>query len=151
MLLERIAIASDHAGRGLKDELKSYLSELGFEVEDMGTDSDDSVDYPDYGIPLAERVSRGEIPAGILICGTGVGMSILANKFDNVRAALVGDLTTARMAKEHNNANILVIGARVTEASLAKEMVKAWHEAVFEGGRHERRLDKIAEIEKRKV
>jgi RpiB/LacA/LacB family sugar-phosphate isomerase len=148
--VERIAIASDHAGRGLKDDLKAYLAELGFEVEDMGVDSDDSVDYPDYGIPLAERVSRAEIPAGILVCGTGVGMSILANKFDNVRAALVGDLDTARMAKEHNNANILVIGARVTAPALAKDIIKLWHEASFEGGRHQRRLDKITEIEKRR-
>jgi RpiB/LacA/LacB family sugar-phosphate isomerase len=148
--VEKIAIASDHAGRELKDDLKVYLAELGLEVEDMGVDKDESVDYPDYGIPLAERVSHGEIPAGILVCGTGVGMSILANKFDNVRAALVRDLVTARMAKEHNNANILVIGGRITDPALAKEMVKVWHEASFEGGRHQRRLDKIAEIEKRK-
>ncbi len=148
--MERIAIASDHAGRELKDELKAYLAEIGFEVDDMGVDSDDPVDYPDYGIPLAERVSSGDIPTGILVCGTGVGMSILANKFDNVRAALVGDLNTARMAKEHNNANILVIGGRTTGKALARDIVKVWHEASFEGGRHQRRLDKIAEIEKRK-
>ena len=148
--MERIAIASDHAGRELKDDLKEYFAEIGLEVEDMGVDSDGPVDYPDYGIPLAERVSRGDIPKGILVCGTGVGMSILANKFDNVRAALVCDLNTARMAKEHNNANILVIGGRITGPALAKEMVKVWHEASFEGGRHQRRLDKIAEIEKRK-
>ena len=148
--MKKIAIASDHAGRELKDDLKVYLAELGLEVEDMGVDSDESVDYPDYGIPLAERVSHGEISAGILVCGTGVGMSILANKFDNVRAALVGDLNTARMAKEHNNANILVIGGRTTGAELARDIVKVWHEASFEGGRHQRRLDKIAEIERRK-
>ncbi len=148
--MERIAIASDHAGRELKDDLKAYLAEIGFEVDDMGVDNDDSVDYPDYGIPLAERVSRGDIETGILVCGTGVGMSILANKFDNVRAALVGDLNTARMAKEHNNANILVIGGRTTGKALARDLVKVWHEASFEGGRHQRRLDKITEIEKRK-
>ena len=148
--MERIAIASDHAGRELKDDLKEYFAEIGLEVEDMGVDSDGPVDYPDYGIPLAERVSRGDIPKGILVCGTGVGMSILANKFDNVRAALVGDLNTARMAKEHNNANILVIGGRTTGAELARDIVKVWHEASFEGGRHQRRLDKITEIEKRK-
>ncbi len=148
--MERIAIASDHAGRELKEDLKAYLVEIGFEVDDMGVDNDDPVDYPDYGIPLAERVSSGDIPAGILVCGTGVGMSILANKFDNVRAALVGDLVTARMAKEHNNANILVIGARITDKTLARDIVKVWHEASFEGGRHQRRLDKIKEIEKRK-
>lgn len=146
--MSAIAIASDHAGRELKEEVKGLLGELGREFVDMGTDDDKSVDYPDYGIPLAEKVSKGELECGILVCGTGVGMSILANKFKGVRAALVNDVFTAQMAKEHNNANILVIGARVTDKGLAREIVKIWLTTEFAGGRHQRRLDKIEAIEK---
>ena len=145
---EKIAIASDHAGRELKDDLVEFLRTLGLDPVDMGTDADESVDYPDFGIPVAEAVSGGEYARGILVCGTGVGMSILANKFRGVRAALVSDIFTARMAKEHNNANILVIGGRVVGRDLAREMVRAWHEAEFAEGRHQRRLDKISDIEK---
>ena len=145
--MEKIAIASDHAGRELKDDLRDFLAASGVEVVDMGVDNDDSVDYPDYGSPVAERVSNGEIERGILVCGTGVGMSILANKFRGVRAALVSDVLTARMSKEHNNANILVIGGRIVGKGLAREMVKAWMDARFEGGRHQKRLDKITAIE----
>ncbi|MDO8427517.1 MAG: ribose 5-phosphate isomerase B [Deltaproteobacteria bacterium] len=147
--MERIAIASDHAGRELKEDLKEFLKVLGAEVMDMGVNNDTAVDYPDYGSPLAEKVSNGEVPKGILVCGTGIGMSILANKFKGVRAALVNDVYTARMAKEHNDANILVIGGRIAGKGLAREMTRAWLEAKFEGGRHQRRLDKITEIEKR--
>ncbi len=143
-----IAIASDHAGRELKEDLKELLLELGREFFDMGTEDDKSVDYPDYGIPLATKVSEGEFETGILVCGTGVGMSILANKFKGVRAALVNDVFTARMAKEHNNANILVIGGRITGKGLAREIVKTWLTTEFAGGRHQRRLDKISDIEK---
>ncbi len=143
-----IVIASDHAGRELKEDLKELLLELGREFFDMGPDDDKSVDYPDYGIPLARKVSNGDFELGILVCGTGVGMSILANKFKGVRAALVNDVFTAKMSKEHNNANILVIGGRVTGKGLAREIVKAWLTSEFEGGRHQRRLDKIDEIEK---
>lgn len=143
-----IAIASDHAGRELKEDLKELLLELGREFFDMGTEDDKSVDYPDYGIPLARKVSEGEFKTGILVCGTGVGMSILANKFNGVRAALVNEVFTARMAKEHNNANILVIGGRVTGKGLAREIVKTWLVTEFAGGRHQRRLDKITDIEK---
>ncbi|MFQ5464767.1 MAG: ribose 5-phosphate isomerase B [Thermodesulfobacteriota bacterium] len=142
-----IAIASDHAGREIKDEIKYYLEEAGVEVIDMGVNSDKSVDYPDYGMPVAEKVSRGQVPAGVLVCGTGIGMSILANKYRGVRAALVNDIYTARMAREHNDANILVIGGRVVGKGLAREIVRTWLETGFEGGRHQRRLDKIAEIE----
>ncbi len=145
--MELIAIASDHAGRELKEYLKAYLAERDLEVMDMGTDNDDSVDYPDYGIPLAEKVSAGVIKRGILVCGTGVGMSILANKFKGVRAALVSDTFTARMSREHNNSNIIVIGGRVTGKDLAKEIVKSWLDTPFEGGRHQRRLDKIMSLE----
>lgn len=145
---DRIAIASDHAGREIKDEIKDFLQGVGVDVVDLGVNSDDSVDYPDYGMPVAEKVSTGEIPSGILVCGTGIGMSILANKYKGVRAALVSDIYTARMAREHNDANILVIGGRMVGRGLARELVKTWLETRFEGGRHQRRLDKIAEIEK---
>lgn len=147
--MEEIAIASDHAGREMKDDLKEYLVSLGVDTVDMGVNNDASVDYPDYGIPVAEKVSKGEIPKGVLVCGTGIGMSILANKFPGVRAALVNDVYTARMAKEHNDANILVIGGRVAGKGLAREMIRVWLETRFEGGRHQRRLDKISEIEKK--
>ncbi|MDP2681856.1 MAG: ribose 5-phosphate isomerase B [Deltaproteobacteria bacterium] len=147
--MEKIAIASDHTGRELKEDIKVFLKELGIgNSVDMGSNGNESVDYPDYGIPVAEKVSRGELEKGILICGTGIGMSIVANKFPNVRAALVNDVYSARMAKEHNNANILVIGGRIAGKGLAREMVKTWLGAKFEGGRHQRRLDKIREIEK---
>lgn len=145
----KIAIASDHAGREMKEDLKAFLQSIGVEVVDMGVNDDKSVDYPDYGIPLADRVSKGEVPKGVLVCGTGIGMSILANKFKNVRAALVSDVFTARMAKEHNDANILVIGGRVVGKGLAREMLKTWIETRFEGGRHQTRLDKITELEKK--
>jgi len=146
--VERIAIASDHTGRELKEDIKAFLKESEIvNTVDMGSNGDESVDYPDYGIPVAEKVSRGEIEKGILICGTGIGMSIVANKFPNVRAALVNDIYSARMAKEHNNANILVIGGRIAGKGLAREMVRTWLATKFEGGRHQRRLDKISEIE----
>ena len=147
-MAERIAIASDHAGLELKEEIKRFLEGEGIEVVDMGTNDSKSVDYPDYGIPLARKVSSGEIDRGILICGTGIGMTIVANKFPGVRAALVSDIYMARMAKEHNDANILVIGGRVVGKGLAVEMVRAWLHSTFQGGRHQRRLDKIREIEK---
>ncbi|MBI5327826.1 MAG: ribose 5-phosphate isomerase B [Deltaproteobacteria bacterium] len=146
--METIAIASDHAGLELKEDIKIFLKEKGFDVLDMGTNGSESVDYPDYGIPVAERVSIGEIEKGILICGTGIGMSIVANKFSNVRAAIVNDVYSAKMAREHNDANILVIGGRIAGKGLAREMVKTWLEAKFEGGRHQKRLDKIKDIEK---
>ena len=146
--MEKIAIASDHAGAELKEDIKIFLKKRGCDVLDMGSSGNESVDYPDYGIPVAEKVSNGELKKAILICGTGIGMSIVANKFPNVRAALVNDVYAARMAKEHNDANILVIGGRIAGKGLAQEMVKTWLDAKFEGGRHQRRLDKIKEIEK---
>jgi len=143
-----IAIASDHGGFELKDDIKAFLKDMGMACTDLGTTNGESVDYPDFGMALARRVSDGEFERGILICGTGIGMSIVANKFPNVRAALVWDTFTARMAKEHNDANVLVIGGRTTEKGLAKEMVRSWLDARFEGGRHQQRLDKIRDIEK---
>lgn len=142
-----ILLGNDHGGLVLKEAIKALLNERGIPFEDCGTDSNDSVDYPDFGIKVARRVSITDGVSGILVCGTGIGMSIVANKFPRVRAALATDLFMARMAKEHNNANILVLGGRVLTPELAREMVAAWLDAAFEGGRHQGRLDKIAAIE----
>ncbi|MEI8355017.1 MAG: ribose 5-phosphate isomerase B [Deltaproteobacteria bacterium] len=143
-----IALASDHGGYELKRSIIELFAERGILVEDQGTDSGDSVDYPDFGKKVARMVSNGEAEKGILVCGTGIGMSIVANKFPGVRAALVVDNQMARLAKEHNNANILVLGGRTLDRETAKGMVAVWLDATFEGGRHQGRLDKIAELEK---
>ncbi len=142
-----ILIASDHGGLLLKDAVRDFLKERGLQVEDLGTDNGESVDYPDYGEKVARAVSRGEAEMGLLVCGTGIGMSIVANKFPRVRAALATDEFTARMSKEHNNANILVLGGRVLTPEQARRMVEVWLDARFEGGRHSKRLEKIALIE----
>ena len=142
-----IAVGSDHGGLSLKEAIKKLLAERGISFEDCGTDNGDSVDYPDFGEKVARQVSSGVAEKGILVCGTGIGMSIVANKFPHVRAALVTDPFMAQMAKEHNNANILVLGGRVLNESEAREMVAIWLDATFEGGRHQGRLDKIAVIE----
>jgi len=142
-----IVLGSDHGGLELKEEIKLLLTEMGIACEDLGTNGTASVDYPDFGEQVARRVSEGTAEKGILVCGTGIGMSIVANKLPRVRAALVTDEFMARMAKEHNNANVLVLGGRVLEVPKAKEMVRVWLEATFEGGRHQGRLDKIAALE----
>ncbi|MDZ4184249.1 MAG: ribose 5-phosphate isomerase B [Desulfuromonadales bacterium] len=142
-----IAIGSDHGGLQLKDAVRTYLVGRGFTVDDLGTNNEDSVDYPDFGAKVAEAVSRQVVKKGILICGTGIGMSITANKFPGIRAALVWDDFTAQMAKEHNDANILVLGGRVLSAEDACRMVGIWLDTAFAGGRHQGRLDKIALIE----
>ena len=142
-----IAIASDHGGLETKEEIKTFLQSAGHTVADLGTNNSESVDYPDFGIDLSKRVAAGEFENGILVCGTGIGMSIVANKVPGIRAALVGDIFSARMSKEHNNANVLVIGGRVTGKGLAIELVRTWLEAKFEGGRHQKRLDKITDLE----
>lgn len=149
MLSEKIAIGSDHAGLELKNMIKSLLSGLGIVAVDYGTGDVSSVDYPDFGEKVARAVSTGEIRRGILICGTGVGMSIVANKFPGVRAALCHDTFTARMSRLHNDSNILVLGSRVIKEETAEEIVRTWLETPFEGGRHERRIDKITTLEKR--
>jgi len=146
----QILLACDHGGFELKEELKAFLKSLGVEPIDMGTFNEDSVDYPDFGILAAERVSRGELEKGILICGTGIGMSIVANKFPKIRAALANDLYSSRCSREHNDANILIIGGRIVGKELAKEIVKVWLETPFAGGRHKRRLEKIEALEKEK-
>jgi len=143
-----IALASDHGGLCLKEVVKELLTERGIPFEDCGTENGESVDYPDYGEKVARKVAAGAAEKGILFCGTGIGMSIVANKFPHVRAALVTDPFMARMAKEHNNANILVLGGRVIGDDEAREMVATWLDATFEGGRHQGRLDKIAAIER---
>ena len=144
-----IVIGSDHGGLNLKAALTSYLQRRGCTVSDAGTDTGASVDYPDFGLKVAELVVAGTAELGVLICGTGIGMSIAANKVPGVRAALVTDVFMARMAKEHNNANILVLGGRVLDEQKACDLVGAWLDATFEGGRHQSRLDKITEIEKK--
>lgn len=144
-----IVIGSDHGGLALKTALNSYLNRRGFQVSDAGTNGDASVDYPDFGQKVAETVIAGDAELGILICGTGIGMSIAANKIPGIRAALVTDVFMARMAKEHNNANILVLGGRVLDEQKACDLVGAWLDATFEGGRHQMRLDKITALEKK--
>lgn len=144
-----IIIGSDHGGLTLKAALNSYLKRRGFDVVDAGTNGDASVDYPDFGQKVAESVIAGEAELGILICGTGIGMSIAANKIPGIRAALVTDVFMARMAREHNNANVLVLGGRVLDEQKACDLVGAWLDAAFEGGRHQLRLDKITALEKK--
>lgn len=147
----KLAIASDHGGHTLKQEIIQYLKAKNIDVEDLGNHGTESVDYPDYAIRVAELVSVGRVDGGILACGTGIGMSIVANKFKNVRAAVVTDEYTARMAKEHNNANVLCLGGRIRQPDEAKRLVSIWLETKFEGGRHERRLAKLTEIEKKNL
>lgn len=146
----RIAIGSDHRGIKVKDALKEYLEKKGFPVIDIGTyNSQESVDYPDFAAVVASKVSNGEVNLGILICGTGIGMSIVANKFFNVRAALIHNEETAKFSKLHNNANVLVLSGNELTSDDAKKYVDIWLSTSFEGGRHQKRLDKIVEIEER--
>lgn len=145
----KVAIGSDHAGVGLKEELICLLKEMGIDCKDMGTNGPASVDYPDFGERVADAVLRGEVDRGILICGTGIGMSIVANKFAGIRASLCNDLFSAKMSRLHNDANILVIGGRIVGAGLAREITKTWLETPFDGGRHSDRLKKIALIEEK--
>jgi RpiB/LacA/LacB family sugar-phosphate isomerase len=143
-----IAIGSDHGGVVLKTALVAYLRERGDEVADVGTIGDASVDYPAYGRAVAERVSRGEAARGILVCTTGIGMTIVANKFPGVRAALVSEALSARMAREHNDANVLVLGGGVVAPFHARELVRTFLETPFAGGRHQRRVDQITALER---
>ncbi|MFC1812556.1 ribose 5-phosphate isomerase B [Thermodesulfobacteriota bacterium] len=138
-----IIIGCDHAAYPLKEKIKAYLVEKGISVEDAGTHSEDSVDYSDFGIKVASKVSAGTFERGILICGTGIGMSMVANRFPRVRAALCTDLFSAIMSRRHNNSNVLVLGGRVTGEGLALELVKAWLETPFDNGRHQSRIEKF--------
>ena len=145
---EKIAIAADHGGWHLKEILKPFLKDLGYEYTDFGTSSEKPVDYPDVALVLAEAVRTGEYKKGILICGTGLGMSMSANKVPGIRAALCNDIFTAKMSREHNDANILAIGGRVVEEEPAKEIVKVWLRTKFSNApRHKQRIKKIKEIE----
>ena len=141
-----IVIGSDHAAYALKEKIKAFLIERSIDVEDVGCHSEDSVDYPDVGIKLASMVSSGKFDKGILMCGTGIGMSMVANKFPHVRAALCADIFSAVMSRRHNDSNILVLGGRVIGDILAMEIVKVWLETPFDGGRHQRRLEKFDKL-----
>jgi ribose 5-phosphate isomerase B len=143
----RIAIGNDHAALQMKQEIKAYLQELGHEVIDYGTNSPESCDYPEFGEKVGRAVAAQEADCGVLICGTGVGISIAANKVKGVRAAVCSDTTTAHLVKEHNNANIIAFGARIVGVELAKDIVKSYLDAEFMGGRHQKRIDQIAAIE----
>ena len=144
----KIAIGNDHAAVELKKTIMEYVESLGHEVTNLGTDTNESCDYPVYGEKVANAVASGEYDCGILICGTGVGISISANKVNGIRAAVCSDTATARLVKQHNNANIIAFGERIVGVELAKDIVKAYLEAEFEGGRHEERIKLINEIEK---
>ncbi len=145
----KIAIGCDHAGVAMKNDILPLLEALDVEWEDFGTKDEESCDYPDFGEKVAEAVSSGSVDRGVLICGTGIGMSIVANKFPDVRAALCSEDYSAKMSRLHNNSNILVLPGRVINLDTAKAIVKSWFETEFEGGRHQKRLDKITSIEKR--
>lgn len=144
----KIALAADHAGFDEKEKIKKTLDELGVEYDDMGTDSADSVDYPDYARKVGEAVARGDYEQGLLVCGSGTGMAIAANKVPGVRAAVAWNEETASLARRHNNANVLAVGARTTPEGDIPNILKAWFSSDFEGGRHGNRVDKISAIEK---
>lgn len=143
----KIAIASDHTGVELKSEIIKYLKELGHEVYDFGTNSKESIDYPIYGKKVADEVAKGKYDGGVLICGTGIGISLAANKVKGIRAAVCSEPYSAKLSKMHNNSNIIAFGARVVGVDLAKMIVKEWIEAKFEGGRHLKRVELISKIE----
>jgi ribose 5-phosphate isomerase B len=139
----RFILGSDHAGYALKEQVKALVEKLGYAVEDVGCYSEDSVDYPQPGKEVAVRVASGEFPRGCLICGSGLGMSMIANRFRGVRAALCNDLYSAILSRRHNNANILVMGGRLIGPELAREIVTTWLATPFEGGRHEHRVAQL--------
>lgn len=144
----RIALASDHAGYAEKERLKTMLTELGVDFDDLGPASDDSVDYPDYARRVAEQVAQGQVEQGLLVCGSGTGMAITANKVRGVRAAVAWSEETARLARQHNDANVLALGARTTPPAEIPKIVRAWFSTDFEGGRHAARVAKICEVER---
>ena len=143
----KVALASDHAGYEVKESLKPLLGEMGFEVTDLGTSSPDSVDYPDFAEAVARAVSLGQAEQGVLVCGSGTGMAITANKVPGVRAAVAWNEEVARLAREHNNANVLALGARTTAEGTIPGIVRAWFDTEFAGGRHQQRIDKIERVE----
>ncbi|MEJ9229584.1 ribose 5-phosphate isomerase B [Peribacillus butanolivorans] len=143
----KVAIASDHGGIQIREEIKNLMNELNIPFEDFGCECSTSVDYPDYALPVAEKVAQGEFDRGILICGTGIGMSIAANKVKGIRCALVHDVYSAKLTRQHNDSNMLAMGERVIGPGLAREIAQTWLTSEFEGGRHENRIGKIAEYE----
>lgn len=143
----KIGIGNDHAAVEMKKEITNYLIELGYEVVNYGTDSNESCNYAEYGEKVARAVIAKDVDCGILICGTGVGISLAANKVKGIRAAVCSEPCTARLSKQHNNSNVLAFGARIVGVETGKEIVKAWLDAEFEGGRHQARVDMIMEIE----
>lgn len=143
----KIAVGSDHGGIHLKNHIKDYLTAQGIEIVDYGTYTEESVDYPDYAAKVCHAINAGEVERGILVCGTGLGVSIAANKIRGIRAAVCGDVFSAQMSREHNNANVLCMGERVLGLSLAELITDTWLKGEFAGGRHERRLEKIAALE----
>ena len=145
----RIALGADHAGYELKDKIKQHLQQQGFDVRDEGTSSAESVDYPDYARAVAHDVSQQRADLGILVCGSGIGMAIAANKVDGIRAGNVSSEYEAQMSREHNNANVLALGARIINVDAAFRIVDKWLTTQFAGGRHERRVEKIMAIEKK--
>jgi ribose 5-phosphate isomerase B len=146
-----IALGADHAGFPLKEELKGWLVAQGHRVVDLGTSSPDSVDYPDYAAAVGEAVRTGQAERGLLVCGTGIGMAIAANKVPGIRAAVASDAPTARISRQHNDTNVLTLGARVTPPAAACEIVQVWLATPFEGGRHARRIEKLAGLDGRKT
>ena len=148
-MISTIALGADHAGFQLKEAIKGWLIEQGYQVVDHGTHSTESVDYPDYAAQVAEAVADHKVERGVLVCGTGIGMTITANKVPGVRAALCSDLYTARMSREHNDANVLTLGGRLMGHEMALDILKMWLGTDFAGDRHRRRIAKIAELERR--
>ncbi|MEY3282870.1 MAG: ribose 5-phosphate isomerase B [Acidobacteriota bacterium] len=148
--MKKVLIASDHAGYGGKEAIKRLLDQMHIAYADLGPDSESSVDYPDFAERVATGVANGEAEAGILVCGSGIGMQIAANKVAGVRAALAWNEETARLSRQHNNANVLAVGSRTTPAETIEEIVKAFLTTSFDGGRHQQRLDKISRLEEKK-
>jgi ribose 5-phosphate isomerase B len=145
----KVALASDHGGVNIRKEIASLLEELNIEYKDFGCECSTSVDYPDYALPVAEKVASGEFDRGILICGTGIGMSIAANKVKGIRCALVHDTFSAKATREHNDTNMLAMGERVIGPGLARDIAQIWLTTEFAGGRHANRVGKITEYEKK--
>lgn len=148
MTVSVVSLGADHAGVELKEQLKQWLTSRGVTVKDVGTNSTDSVDYPDYAAAVAKDVVSGAAERGVLVCGTGLGMAIAANKFHGIRAVPVVDEASARYGREHNDANVLALGARITAVEEAKELLRIFLETDYAGGRHQRRIDKITALER---
>jgi ribose 5-phosphate isomerase B len=145
----KIALGSDHAGFSLKEKVRQYLTSLGYDVADQGTTGPDSVDYPDFAETVSQRVVAKQADFGVLVCGTGIGMAIAANKVSGIRAATCTDTISAQFARAHNDANVLTMGGRLTDEVTARKILDTWLATPFEGGRHERRVNKISEIDRR--